>query len=51
MLSMMIRTYRNLPQKELDQRQFATVETRKRQLIEAYVQRQFRLVFQGGPGA
>src|SRR5271157_295499 len=44
MLSMMIRTYQDLPQGALDSAQFTTIEARKRQLMDAYVQRQFRLV-------
>ncbi len=48
MLSLMIRTYQDLPPGALDSAQFATVEARKRQLMEAYVQRQFRVAFEGG---
>jgi hypothetical protein len=48
MLSMMIRTYADLPEGALDTGTFATIEARKHQLMEAYVQRQFRIAFQGG---
>jgi CHAT domain/NACHT domain len=47
-LSMMIRTYQDMPPDELDDAQFASVEARKRQLMDAYVERQFRVAFQGG---
>jgi len=40
MLSLMIRTYQDLPPGALDSVQFASVEARKRQLMEAYVERQ-----------
>ncbi len=48
MLSMMIRTYQDLPPAALDSDQFATIESRKRQLMDAYVERQFRLAMTGG---
>jgi hypothetical protein len=48
MLSLMIRTYQDLPPGALDSKQYATVEARKRQLMDAYVQKQFRVAFQGG---
>ena len=47
-LSMMIRTYQDLRPGAIDSVQFATVEARKRQLLDAYVQRQFPVAFQGG---
>ncbi len=50
MLSMMIRTYQDLPLSELDSGQFATIEARKRQLMDAYVQRQFRFAITGASG-
>jgi len=48
MLSMMIRTYQDLPPGALDSVQFASVEARKRQLMKAYVEHPFRDAFQGG---
>ncbi len=50
MLSMMIRTYQDLPHGELASGQFATIEARKRQLMDGYVQRQFRRAVTGGTG-
>ncbi len=47
-LSMMIRTYQDLRPGAIDSVQFATVEARKRQLLDAYVQRPFPVAFQGG---
>jgi hypothetical protein len=50
-LSMMIRTYQDLPKGALDSEKFVTVEARERQLMEAYVERRFRVAFQGGTSA
>jgi hypothetical protein len=44
----MIRTYQDVPPSALEGVQFASVAARKRQLMDAYVERQFRIAFQGG---
>ncbi len=49
MLGLMIRTYQDLSPSELDSGVFTNIETRKRQLMDAYVQRQFRLANSGKP--
>jgi hypothetical protein len=50
MLSLMIRTYGDLPPGALESGSFASVEARKVQLMQAYVERQIRAAFQGGSG-
>ena len=50
MFSLMVRTYQDLPRGALDSDQFATIEARKRQLMDAYVRRQFRLAGTGASG-
>ena len=47
MLSMMFRTYRDLPAEQQPNQNFATIEERKKQLMTAYVERQFRLAAVG----
>ena len=48
MLSMMARTYQGVPVEALASEAYATIEARRQQLMQAYVQRQFRLAAMGG---
>ncbi len=48
MLSMMIRTYEDLSPGALEKQGFTSLEQRKRELMNAYVERQFRIASQGG---
>ena len=49
MLSLMARTYHDVPVASLESNEFATIEARRQELMQAYVQRQFRLASAGGP--
>lgn len=50
MLSMMARTYQGVPVEALASEAYATIEARRQQLMQAYVQRQFRLAAGGMHG-